>query len=185
MPVEAKLFVTDAILTVALFIVIYTDATRGKIYNWVTFPAMGLGIGIHAAFGQWEGLKFSVFGLLAGLGIQFLPWRLRLAKAGDVKLLAAVGALKGWNFLLFGFLYGAAIHGLIAIPYLAARGYLRPACRNIWVFLYSKMMLGADGASLTTASQLYMPWGVGLSAGFLLAMVLELVTGSPWWGGWK
>lgn len=179
---EPKLIVLDAILAAALLIIIYTDARHGKIYNWVTFPAIGLGIGINAALGHGAGLKLSLIGLLVGLGIQFLPWQMGLAKAGDVKLLAAVGALKGWYFLLFGFLYGAAIHGLIAIPYLAARGYLRPAFRNMFVFLYSKAMLGAD-ASLKPASKVYMPWGVGLSLGFLLAMAMELVWGRVWWGG--
>ncbi|MCS6859506.1 MAG: A24 family peptidase [Abditibacteriales bacterium] len=176
-----QLIVLDTILTVALLIVIYTDARHGKIYNWVTFPTIGLGIGINAALGHWDGLKLSLLGLLAGLGIQFLPWQMGLAKAGDVKLLAAVGALKGWHFLLFGFLYGAAIHGLIAIPYLAARGFLRPALRNMFVFLYSKALF-SPSASLMPASKIYMPWGIGLSLGFLLAMVLELVWGRVWWG---
>jgi prepilin peptidase CpaA len=179
MPLTLPLIILDAVLTIALLIVIYTDATRGKIYNWVTFPTVGIGIGINTAFAHGAGFKLSIVGLLMGLGMQFIPWKMGLAKAGDVKLLAAVGALKGWSFLLFGFLYGAAIHGLIAIPWLAARGYLRPACRNMFVFLYSRAVLGLGDTSLNPASSVYMPWGIGLSVGFLLAMVIELLTGHP------
>ena len=50
---------------------------------------------------------WALMGWAVGMGIQWVPFMLGFAKAGDVKLLAAVGALKGSAFCIFGFLYGA------------------------------------------------------------------------------
>ena len=100
----------------------YTDTRYSKIYNKFTFPTMFAGIALNGAFGGGQALLWALFGWAVGMGIQWVPFMLGLAKAGDVKLLAAVGALKGAWFCAFGFLYGAAAFGIIILPWLAMRG---------------------------------------------------------------
>src|SRR4051812_37571054 len=86
----------------------YTDTRTGKIKNIITFPTMLLGIVLNGVFGGGQAMVWALFGWAVGMAIQWVPFMLGLAKAGDVKLLAAVGALKGAWFCSFGFLYGAA-----------------------------------------------------------------------------
>jgi prepilin peptidase CpaA len=98
------------------------------------------------------------------------------AKAGDVKLLAAVGALKGWAFCLFGFLYGAAAFGFILVPWLARRGELKSVQQNIkGYFAAAAITQSVPDAPTPTVTRRYVPWGLGLVIGFVIALVLERI----------
>ena len=171
----------DAVLAAFLLMCAYTDGTRGKIYNKYTFPAMGIGLVLHLVFGGATGLGWSLLGLGVGLGIQFVPWRLGLAKAGDVKLLMAVGALKGWTFCGFGFLYGAAIFGMLILPWLYKRGELGAVGRNIKNYAHLAVVTHTADAPTPVVTKRFVPWGVGLSLGFGVALALEIVFHQPMW----
>ncbi|PQV64913.1 prepilin peptidase CpaA [Abditibacterium utsteinense] len=169
-------------LAIFLAICAYTDGTRAKIYNKVTFPAMLAGLLLHGIFGGAQSLIYSALGLAVGFGIQFVPWMLGLAKAGDVKLLMAVGALKGWAFCCFGFLYGALAFGLISIPWLLKRGELKAVGQNLKGYAQIAMMTqSAPDAPTPTVTKKFVPWGVGLSLGFFVALGLEMILGKAFW----
>lgn len=169
-------------LVVFLLYCAYTDGTQGKIFNKATFPAMGLGLLLNWIFGGWAGLGWSAGGLLVGFAIQLLPYMLGLAKAGDVKLLMAVGALKGWAFVSFGFLYGAVAWSFIAIPTLWKKGELADVGRTIRGYVaFATVTQQAPDAPEPVAKKRYMPWGVGLSVGFFIALGLEIFLGKPFW----
>jgi prepilin peptidase CpaA len=160
----------------------YTDGTRGKILNAVTFPAMLLGFVLNFAFGGTTALIWSLLGWAVGMGIQWVPFMLGLAKAGDVKLLAAVGALMGWFFCLFGFLYGAVVFAVLILPWLARRGELGAVGTNIKnYFQLAAITQLAPDAPTPVVKKRFVPWGVGLAAGFLIALVLERFFGSATW----
>jgi prepilin peptidase CpaA len=172
----------DLALAIFLGICAYTDGTRSKIYNKVTFPAALVGLLLHTIFGGTSGLVWSLIGLGVGLGIQWVPFMLGLAKAGDVKLLMAVGALKGWAFCCFGFLYGAVAFGLISLPWLLKRGELKGVGRNLKNYAEIAIVTQlAPDAPTPTVTKKFVPWGVGLSLGFFLALGLEIFTGRAFW----
>ena len=52
--------------------------------------------------------------------------------AGDVKLMAALGAWLGWQPGLSIAMYGAVAGGVLAIVVALATGYLRQAFSNLW-----------------------------------------------------
>ena len=43
---DTLFLVRYAILLLVLLIGLYTDISKRKIYNWLTFPAIGLGVGL-------------------------------------------------------------------------------------------------------------------------------------------
>ena len=160
----------------------YTDTKTGKILNKVTFPAMIGGIVLNTIFGGLYGFWWSLIGWTVGMAIQWIPFTLGFAKAGDVKLLAAVGALKGWAFCTFGFLYGAAAFGFILVPWLARRGELRGAVGNIKTyFALAALTQSAPDAPAPTTTRKYVPWGLGLVIGFVIALIMEVMTGRAIW----
>lgn len=180
----SPLGVTVCNLVLALFLATcaYTDGTRGKIYNKYTFPAMLAGLVIHVLFGDVQTLLWSLLGLAIGFAIQFVPWRLGLAKAGDVKLLMGVGALKGWAFCSLGFLYGAIAFGLISLPWLLKRGELKAVGENLKGYAQIAMLTqSAPDAPTPVVTKKFVPWGVGLSLGFFVALALEIAIGKPFW----
>lgn len=172
-------------LCALLAISAYTDGTRGKILNIVTFPCMLAGIVLNGAFGVISGagavgLLWALLGWTVGMGIQWVPYMLRFAKAGDVKLLAAVGALKGWAFCTFGFLYGAAAFGVLVLPYLYMRGELGAVGGTIKGYAATAVMTqSAPDVPAPVTRRRYVPWGVGLAIGFFIALALETLHGRP------
>lgn len=172
----------NAVLVALLAICAYTDATQSKIYNKVTFPAMGAGFVLNYAFGGTTGLLWSLLGWAVGMAIQWIPFMLGLAKAGDVKLLAAVGALKGWAFCTFGFLYGAVAFAVVILPWLARRGELGAVGKNIKDYVeVAVTTVSAPDAPTPVVKKKFVPWGVGLAIGFFIALILELWLGQATW----
>jgi len=179
---QQGVWILDAMLLALLAVCAYTDGRAGKIYNKYTFPAMLLGIGLHFLFGGAEALKWSLLGWGVGMAIQWVPFMLGLAKAGDVKLLAAVGALKGWAFCSFGFLYGAVAFAVLILPWLARRGELKEVGRNIGGYAKMAAATGsAPDAPAPVVTKKFVPWGVGLCMGFAIALAIEVASGRALW----
>jgi prepilin peptidase CpaA len=178
----AGVLLLDAVLIIVLALCAYTDGTKGKILNIVTFPAMLLGLILNFAFGGTNALVWSLIGWAIGMGIQWIPFMLGFAKAGDVKLLAAVGVLKGWAFCTFGFLYGAVAFALLILPWLARRGELGAVGQNIKNYFHlAAVTQSAPDAPTPVVVKRFVPWGVGLAVGFFLALALERIYGRATW----
>jgi len=179
---DTGLLIINALLVVFLLTCAYTDGTVGKIYNKFTFPTMLLGLILNGVFAGGQGLTWSLIGLAVGMGIQWIPFMVGAARAGDVKLLMAVGALKGWAFCVFGFVYGAAAFAFLILPWLAKRGELGQVRQNLTgYFQMAALTQSAPDAPAPTVTKRFVPWGVALALGFLIALVLELRFGRPLW----
>lgn len=111
------------------------DLRFRRIPNWLTVGAALIGIAYHGSFGGWEGLQTAAAGWAVGLAIFFVPFALGGLGAGDVKLVAALGAWLGPAEVVWLGLYTGVIGGVLALIVACSRGYLRQALRNIWVLL--------------------------------------------------
>lgn len=120
-----ELLPNDYILIVLLALSLYFDLVRRKVPNFLTLPAAAAGIVLCTFSGRLEGLIFSLAGMLLGGALLLIPFALGGMGGGDVKLLAAVGALKGAWFTLEATLFAALCGGIMAAVLLAARGELR------------------------------------------------------------
>ena len=168
--IDALLAVQNVVLVAFVVTIIVTDWRWHRIPNVVTYPTMLIGIvlGLVESTGR-AGLPGGLFsgGVLdhvAGLAIGFLiAWPFYAGgglKAGDGKFLMAVGALKGTGFLLVGAAYGAFIGGLIAIGFIVAR---RVAARR-----------AGTGESMRALLHTWIPYGVALGLGALVALAVEM-----------
>ena len=89
----------------------------------------------HLITGGLNAAGWSLAGCIVGL-LLFLPiFALRGMGAGDVKLLAAVGAWLGPGNVAMAALATSIAGGVIAILVAVGYGYLRTALNNVWLLL--------------------------------------------------
>ena len=124
------------LIAVALAISFVTDLKSQLIYNWVTFPTMGLALLIRLALGGWGtvlngwGLASGLVGLAVGFGFFLIPYLFGGGvKEGDVKLAGAVGAAVGFPVVVACLVCTTLIGGLEAVLYLIWKGKL---FRTLW-----------------------------------------------------
>jgi prepilin peptidase CpaA len=157
-------------LAVVLGIAAATDLAWNRVYNWLTIPAMLLGLGANAYFHHWAGLGFGLLGLAAG-GAVFLPAFLWGGMgAGDIKLMAALGAGLGWVFAVNAALYAALAGGVVALLVLAWRGELRTTLGRIGRWLGSRLRPGQAPETLKLGRPL--PYAPVIALGAVAAYFL-------------
>ncbi|MCO6188242.1 prepilin peptidase [Rhizobium sp. L1K21] len=111
-------------LALAVTAAIY-DGVTGKIPNFITYPAILAGLS-----GWWvAGGVYGIGGSLAGLAFAAFPFLLAFifggCGGGDVKIMAAVGALLGFPGILPVLAHALAVGALMAIFMLLLHGRLR------------------------------------------------------------
>lgn len=96
-------------LSVLLAVAVIGDLREHRIPNWLSLGGIALGVVLHTTTRGGDGASLALLGALTG-GLLLLPfWLLRGMAAGDVKLMAAVGAHLGPSLTLV-----AALATLIA-----------------------------------------------------------------------
>lgn len=163
---SAGKFVLPVLLTLAAVI----DLRQRRIPNALSFTGMAAGLVLGFWLDGWSGLSTSFLGLLTG-GALFLPFYLaRGMGAGDVKLMAAVGAFLGpWHVLLAGITV-ALLGGVIAAWAAFRQGRLTQALRDtVAVVFRTGPLKTLDRSSKEEA----IPYGLAIAAGVLLYMLLR------------
>jgi prepilin peptidase CpaA len=143
-----------------------TDILWRRIPNWLSFAALGGGVIVHVVRDGADGLQVAFFGALLGL-LVFLPFYIvRAIGAGDVKLVAGLGALLGPADLVSVVVYCAVIGGVISAVMLAQRGILQ---RSVVDTIRNPLSIPRSG--------LKAPYGVAIAGGVYLSMLLPKVIG--------
>lgn len=123
-----------AVLAAAVVAVaVYTDLRYRRIPNRITLPALVAGLLLNGLADWPSGLVSA----LSGVGIALGLWAISLLLggcmgAGDIKLLAAVGALCGARFLLAALYLAVLAGGVMAVVAAARSGQLLAVARRLW-----------------------------------------------------
>lgn len=121
-----------------------SDLRTRRIPNVLTLSAAGGALLFHGAAGGWSAAGWSLGGLLVGALLFFPVFALRGMGAGDVKLLAAVGAWVGPGQVTAVALATCLVGGAIAIVVALAHGYLRQALTNLYLLLVHWRVAGVQ-----------------------------------------
>jgi prepilin peptidase CpaA len=129
----------QAALAAIVLIAAASDLRSREIPNWLSGGGILIGLALHTWLNGWSGLKFSGSGLGVAALI-FLPlFMMRWLGGGDVKLMAAVGALAGMTNMLVIFILDTILGGFIALLAILFRGRVKKTLVNIGRMLKSMM----------------------------------------------
>jgi prepilin peptidase CpaA len=109
-------------------------------------------------------LATAFLGALLGLALLLPFYARRGVGAGDVKLLAALGALVGPQMLLWIALFTGLVGGALSLAVLARQGRLGPMLKQLVIL---RMRPAASG--------LKAPYGVAIAGGVYLALALGAI----------
>jgi prepilin peptidase CpaA len=110
------------VVLVAALIAAVTDVWKFKVYNALTLPLLASGLIYHAVVGGWYGLGNSAVGMVFGFAILLVFYTMGGMGAGDVKLMAAIGAWLGMPMTFYVFVASALAGGVYAIALLVMGG---------------------------------------------------------------
>ena len=136
-----------------------------RIPNWLTVPALLVGILGNTLASGWSGAKASLLG--AGLGLALLlPFVLmRSLGAGDWKLVGALGAFLRPEPLITVLIGAILVAGIMAAGLIVYKRRVRQALRNVGRILAGLFILRLPGPdlSLDNPESLRIPFGVAVS----------------------
>ena len=163
-------------LSVALVVAAVIDGWKLKVPNWMTFPLVISGwIYSTACFG-WAGLGWSLLGTAVGLALLLPLYAIGGMGAGDVKLLAGVGAWMGATVTLYAFCVSAVFGGVIAVGMVL---YRRKWGHHTSQFMaiVSEIMTVRDPSKLSELAaarkrtMLLLPYGIPIAMGTIVYFI--------------
>lgn len=172
----APLGMSELMAVAVALVACVTDFRSRRIPNVLTFGASAAAFVFWVVSGGPAGLWFSVAGWFVGC-LLFLPWfLLRGMGAGDVKLLAALGAWVGPGTAVWVALYAAIAGGVFAVVVTLASGYLGTMVRNVWGLLMFWRIAGVQPhpeLTLATAAGPRLPYAFPITAGVVAVLWLR------------
>jgi prepilin peptidase CpaA len=167
------LLVPDLACLILCVIAAVLDLRSRRIPNWLTLPGILAGLVVNGVVfgltqGLWGGLLTGLVSSLAGALLCLLVFGLfgfmGFVGMGDVKLMAAVGALLRWPTALWGLAYVALSGGAIALAVALGRGRMGGVLHNIGALARGAFRRRRSGpAPQVTLHRI--PYGVAILAG--------------------
>ena len=165
----------DTLLLLMVVAAAINDLASRRIPNRLLAAGLGGALVLHLMSPQpLPALLAWAAGACVGL-LVFLPFYLvRGMAAGDVKMMAAVGAFTGPAEALHIAILAWCVGGAMALAIIVVKGRLRMALANLWAILRPVLLrlpstAGAGGAPRASAGSL--PYGVAIAAGTVAVLV--------------
>lgn len=140
-----------------------TDLVCGKIFNWLTIPALVLGIAASSWFDGWPGLSTALLGTFAGLLLYGWMFAMGAMGAGDVKFLMALGAWGGLRFAIETALLGVLLGGVFAVLMLVFSGKMPGFLKRMHHFFLTVFLRELELEKPKIDHALTMPFGIPIA----------------------
>jgi prepilin peptidase CpaA len=161
------------VVSITLVVAAIIDGLKLKVPNWLTFPMIISGWIYSAAFSPfagWEGLLYSVVGTVVGLGLLLPAYAIGGMGAGDVKLLAGIGAWVWGTATLYAFAISAIVGGVIAVLMVVVRKSWFKHQSQFWM-IANEILTVKDPEKLAAIaaerkpSMMLLPYGIPIAIG--------------------
>jgi prepilin peptidase CpaA len=158
------------LLSAVLVIAAVIDGWKLRVPNWITFPLIISGWIYSAAYFGLTGLAWSILGTIVGLALLLPAYAIGGMGAGDVKLLAGIGAWAWSAATLYAFCVSAMVGGAIAIGMVCWRRDWHLHFHQFWC-ITNEILEVRNPNSLSAiaaerkSSMLLLPYGIPIAIG--------------------
>ena len=178
------------VLCALLALAVWNDLRTRRIPNALVFGGAVVGVALNGLYPEGAGLfiapqggigvLWSLAGLATGLALLVPMYAMRALGAGDVKLMAMVGAFVGPQATVVSVLLTLLAGGVLALVVAAWTGRLRAMLRNTYhMSVYAFMRrLGGEAIKIEAPAEASgrLPYAVAIAAGTLPCLI---------WGAWR
>jgi prepilin peptidase CpaA len=147
------------------------DIRTRRIPNALTASMAGVGIGLAASGISGVSLTAAVVGFVLGLVLMLPGHALGATGAGDVKLMAAVGAIVGPAVVVKAFLFSAVAGGVLAVIVATRRKRLGATFAGTARMIAAPVDARQEIQSATSASRF--AYGPAIAIGSVLAALMR------------
>lgn len=130
MPILLKALLLSIVLAAGIY-----DLRFRRIPNWLNLSGVVLGLGLNTLLLAGHGFAIALLGLGCSLAVYVPLYLIRGMGAGDVKLMAAVGAMAGPRNWLIIFIATALLGGLVSILFITLKKRFYQTWVNVAVIL--------------------------------------------------
>lgn len=158
------------LVTVTLIVAAVVDGFELKVPNWITFPLIASGWIYSVWTAGWEGLGWSVLGTIIGLALLLPAYAIGGMGAGDVKLLAGVGAWMHGVHVFYAFCLSAVFGAVIAVLMVLVQRSWNKHYAQFWLILGEITSVRnpeklSGIAAERKPSMLLLPYGIPIAIG--------------------
>lgn len=148
----------------------WIDGKQLRVPNWMTYPMILTGLIYGAVSGGWSGLGHSSVGMLVGLACLLPLYSVGGMGAGDVKLMAGMGAWVGATTTWYAFCVSVVVGAIMAVCMAAYRNKLTHHINNFFFILNEWRTVKdprklAEIAAERKPTMLLLPYGIPICIG--------------------
>jgi len=162
------------IVSMTLVVAAVIDGFKLKVPNWITFPMIITGWLYSATwvagYSWYEGIVYSLAGTAVGLALLLPAYAIGGMGAGDVKLLAGVGAWVWSKDTLYAFAASAIVGGAIAVIMVVLKRSWFKHQSQFWM-ICNEILTVRDPEKLATIAaerkptMMLLPYGIPIAIG--------------------
>jgi prepilin peptidase CpaA len=162
------------VVSITLVVAAVIDGFKLKVPNWITYPMVITGWLYSATwmadYSWYEGLLYSLAGTAVGLALLLPAYAIGGMGAGDVKLLAGVGAWVWSKDTLYAFAASAIVGGIIAVIMVVLKRSWFKHQSQFWM-ICNEILTVRDPEKLATIAaerkptMMLLPYGIPIAIG--------------------
>lgn len=157
-------------VTITLIVAAVIDGFELKVPNWITYPFIVSGWVYSFALFGWEGLGWSLVGTVVGLLLLLPPYAIGGMGAGDVKLLAGIGAWISVSHTVNAYCVSAIVGAVCAVLMVIVRNAWKKHSDQFWMILNEILAVKnpeklSEIAAERKPRMLLLPYGIPIAIG--------------------
>lgn len=158
------------VVCVLLIWAAYIDGKQLRVPNWLTFPMVLSGLIYSTWVGGWDGLGDGLLGMLVGLATLLPLYAVGGMGAGDVKLMAGMGAWLGAAVTWNAFVVSVIVGGVMALAMVLWRRSWKKHYGNFLMILLEFLTVKSPQQLSQIAAErkpqmLLLPYGIPICIG--------------------